>query len=133
MKYQVLQMRKRAYSLGLLILHLRVLPFVDSTYGNEWPAIPSPPELRFAARVTGRVRQPEFTPEETEQRPLTIEPRGPVQGIQSEAGFPRGCASTATWELEEAGRYTSFLEAFRVESKQLLVLEDVKLEKMREW
>lgn len=40
---------------------------------------------------------------------------------------------TTTWELEEAERYTSFLEALRVESKQLLGLEDAKLKKMKEW
>ncbi|KAG2108026.1 uncharacterized protein F5147DRAFT_180571 [Suillus discolor] len=40
---------------------------------------------------------------------------------------------TATWELEEAERYTAFLEASRVESKQLLGVEDAKLEKMKEW
>lgn len=78
-----------------------MLPFVDRTNGQETSAIPSLLELRFAARVTGRVRPPEFTPEETEQneqlveRPLTIELRNPVQGILSEAGFLRGCASTS--------------------------------------
>ncbi|KAG2085486.1 hypothetical protein BD769DRAFT_1338872, partial [Suillus cothurnatus] len=36
-----------------------------------------------------------------------------------------------TWELEEAERYTSFLEAYHAENKQQLGLEDAKLEKMR--
>lgn len=34
---------------------------------QPYPLRPAPLELRFAARVTGRVCQPEFTPEETEE------------------------------------------------------------------
>lgn len=113
------------------------------TNGHETSAIPSPLELWFAARVTGRVRQPEFTPEETEQDEQLVE-RGLSQLSLATLykAFKAKLASreaarqrllTTTWELEEAERYTSFLEALRVESKQLLGLEDAKLEKMRGW
>ncbi|KAG1899767.1 uncharacterized protein F5891DRAFT_1231741 [Suillus fuscotomentosus] len=110
---------------------------------QPYPLHPAPLELRFAARVTGRVRQPEFTPEETEQNEQLVE-RGLSQlslatlykaykAKLASRETARQRLLTTTWEIEEAERYTAFLEALHVESKRFLGLEDAKLEKMREW
>lgn len=121
-------MGKRAYFIGLLVLlhHLLAFLFVDGTCGNEWsepyPLCAAPLELRFAARVTGRVRQPEFTPEEIEENEELAE-RGLSQLSLATLykAFKAKLASreaarqhllTTTWELEEAEHYTSLLEAF---------------------
>ncbi|KAG1720173.1 hypothetical protein EDB19DRAFT_1605027, partial [Suillus lakei] len=40
---------------------------------------------------------------------------------------------TTAWELEEMERQGSFLQALHADNKQLLGLEDAKLERMRAW
>lgn len=110
---------------------------------QPYPLRPSPLELRFAARVTGGVRQPEFTTEEIEENQQILE-RGfsQLSPATMYKAFKAKLASRETarqrllataWELEEVERYSAFLEAFHAENKQFLGLEDAKLEKMRAW
>ncbi|KAG1765675.1 hypothetical protein EDD22DRAFT_950980 [Suillus occidentalis] len=110
---------------------------------HPYPLRPALLELRFAARVTGRVRQPEFTPEEIEEHEQLAESGLSQMSLSTlYKAFKAKLASretarqrllTTTWELEEAERYTSFLEAFHAENKEVLGLEDAKLERMRAW
>ncbi|KAG2362497.1 hypothetical protein BDR07DRAFT_1609421 [Suillus spraguei] len=110
---------------------------------QPYPLCPAPLELRFAACVTGRVHQPEFIPEEIEENEELVE-RGLSQlslatlykafkAKLASCEAARQCLLTMSWELEEAKCYTSFLEAFHAENRQLLGLEDSKLERMRAW
>ncbi|KAG2032526.1 hypothetical protein BDR03DRAFT_1002558 [Suillus americanus] len=110
---------------------------------QPYPLRPAPLELRFAARVTGRVCQAEFTPEEIEENEQLLE-RGFLQLSVATMykAFKAKLASCETvcqcllmtaWELEEVECYSAFLEAFHAESKQFLGLEDAKLDKMRAW
>ncbi|KAG2045897.1 hypothetical protein BDR06DRAFT_1015207 [Suillus hirtellus] len=110
---------------------------------QPYPLHPAPLELQFAAHVTGRVCQPELTPEETEQNEQLAE-RGLSQlslatlykaykAKLASCETAHQCLLMTTWEIEEAEHYTAFLEALHVKSKWFLELEDAKLEKMREW
>ncbi|KAG1726842.1 hypothetical protein EDB19DRAFT_1914459 [Suillus lakei] len=104
---------------------------------------PAPLELRFAARVMGRIRQPEFTPEEIEENEELAE-RGLSQlslttlykAFKAKLASCKTacqCLLTMAWELEEMERQGSFLQALHADNKQLLGLEDAKLERMGTW
>ncbi|KAG2049490.1 hypothetical protein BDR06DRAFT_999159 [Suillus hirtellus] len=150
MKHQVLQMGKRAYSLGLLIFHLRVL--LRGQYLRERMTRKHRRTLSARALIcSSRNREGIFSYNRSfiltfnyckneqlvetglSQLSLATLYKAFKAKLASRKAARQRLLTVTQWELEEAEHYTAFLEALRVESKQLLGLEDAKLEKMREW
>ncbi|KAG1742147.1 hypothetical protein EDB19DRAFT_1827799 [Suillus lakei] len=78
---------------------------------------PTPLELRFAARVSGRGSRPEFTANEVRE----------LAGREA----ARQRLVTTTWELKASERYTTFLNGLQRENRNSLISSDEELKRIR--
>ncbi|KAG1731538.1 hypothetical protein EDB19DRAFT_1912451 [Suillus lakei] len=102
---------------------------------------PAPLELRFAARLSGRGCQPEFTATEIHEREKTIFRgfshlsfatlyalfKSKIAGREA----ARQRVVTTAWELEESERFTTFLNGVYDENKTRLLFNDEELKQIR--
>ncbi|KAG1858448.1 hypothetical protein DFJ58DRAFT_876727 [Suillus subalutaceus] len=108
-----------------------------------YPHRPSALELQFANRMTGRVCQPDFTPEQLQEHEDAI-----TSGL-SRMSFDtlykvfkalfashkavRHEVATSLWEVEASERMTAFNQALHQENKTRLNLKDKQLKKIRNY
>ncbi|KAG1891769.1 uncharacterized protein F5891DRAFT_1197465 [Suillus fuscotomentosus] len=106
-----------------------------------YPPRPSPLELRFANRVTGRVRQPDFTAEQLQEHEDAISSGlsqmsfgtlyKAFKAVLAGREAARHEVATSLWQVEASERMSTFNQALHQENKTRLFLKDEQLKKIR--
>ncbi|KAG1908562.1 uncharacterized protein F5891DRAFT_1180084 [Suillus fuscotomentosus] len=106
-----------------------------------YPPRPSPLELRFANRVTGRVREPDFTSEQLQEHEDAISSGlsrmsfdtlyKAFKAVLASREAARHEVATSLWQVEYSERMTVFNQALHEENKNRLNLRDEQLKKIR--
>ncbi|KAG1887538.1 uncharacterized protein F5891DRAFT_988107 [Suillus fuscotomentosus] len=118
-----------------------------------YPSRPSPLELRFANRVTGRVREPDFTSEQLQEKfanshmiyvqkhedaissglsRMSFDTLYKVfKAVLASHEAARHEVATSLWQVEYSERMTVFNQALHEENKNHLNLRDEQLKKIR--
>ncbi|KAG1867446.1 hypothetical protein C8R48DRAFT_771939 [Suillus tomentosus] len=106
-----------------------------------YPPRPSPLELRFANRMTGQVRQPDFTAEQLQEHEDAISSGlsqmsfGTLYKAFKAVLAGREAAhhevATSLWQVEASERMSTFNQALHQENKNRLFLKDEQLKKIR--
>ncbi|KAG1851601.1 hypothetical protein DFJ58DRAFT_728822 [Suillus subalutaceus] len=106
-----------------------------------YPLRPSPLELQFANHMTGRVREPDFTPEQLQEHKDTISSGlsqmsfdtlyKAFKALLAGREAARHEVATSLWQVEYSERMTAFNQALHQENRDWLNMKDEQLKKLR--